>query len=65
MLNGTRSGSEKLTYEYFEKKLVLIWVGSASAEILLYGISTESIEDEIEKKEDNNNLITMMNLFMD
>ena len=45
VLNGTRSGSGKVVYEYFDK-LVLIWGGSASAEALSYGISTESIEQE-------------------
>ena len=50
MLNGTRSGSGKLVYEFYDK-LVLIWGSSASVEPLSYGVSTTSIKNIAENEE--------------
>ena len=58
---GSRSGSDKLHFEYYEK-LVSVWSGSANIEPLSFGISSEELDDEHQEfsadlhiQEDNNN----------
>ena len=44
---GTRSGSEKIVFEHYDK-LVQIWGGSASTEPLSFGVDADSFSEEQE-----------------
>ena len=60
VVSGSRSGSDKLVFEHYEK-LVSIWGGSANIEPLSFGISSGELDDEHQEfsvdlgiQEDNN-----------
>ena len=61
VVSGSRSGSDKLVFEHYEK-LVSIWGGSANIEPLSFGISSGELDDkhqefsaDLDIQEDNNN----------
>ena len=45
MISGTRSGSGKIVFEFYDK-LVLLWGGSANATPLTCGIGSDDLEYE-------------------
>ena len=60
-MSDSRSGNDKLYFEYYEK-LVSVWGGSANIAPLLFGISSEELDNEHQEfsadlhiQEDNNN----------
>ena len=44
-VSGSRSGSGKIVYEFYDK-LVLLWGGSASTSSLAYGVSGDDFEED-------------------
>lgn len=44
VVSGSRSGSEKIVYEFYDK-LITLWVGSAATEPLSHRVGVELVED--------------------
>ena len=45
VVSGSRSGSGKIVYEFYDK-LILLWGGSASTSSLAYGVSGDDFEED-------------------
>ena len=52
VVQGTRSGCGKFVYEFYDK-LITIWGGSANTEPLPYGVSSNSLHNEIGVQSDS------------
>ena len=52
VVQGTRSGCGKFVYEFYDK-LITIWGGSANTEPLSYGVSSNSLNNEVGVQSDS------------
>ena len=51
VVNGTRSGSGKVVYEFYDE-LITIWGGSAATKPLSFGVGTETLNESNNSKHD-------------
>ena len=51
VISGTRSGSGKIVFEFYDK-LVLLWGGSANVTPLTYGVGSNDFEQECDLDQD-------------
>ena len=52
VINGKRSGSGKIVYEFYDE-LIKIWGGAAATKPLSFGVNTETLNDDLESCKDD------------